>query len=99
MRQHNDILLADKLLLLLREHPRIPRTPKQLGLLLGVSENDIRATITVLRRDGNNIRNKHSIGFWLKDGPAPPLGNLYEDDGRWKDEPPIYDLDSSAAPR
>lgn len=91
MRQHNDILLADKLLLLLREHPRIARTAKQLSLLLGVTDNDIRATITVLRRDGNNIRNKHAVGFWLKDGAAPELGppNSGGGDGRWKDEPPV----------
>lgn len=79
----------ERLLQLFEKEPRRALSANELGRLLGEEEGTIRVAITDLRRNGHNVRNKRSVGFWLEDGPAPPMGPPGNSgDDRWQGEPP-----------
>ncbi len=66
--------------------PGKPQKIEDMAERLNLRPKTIELAITILRRNGFNIRNKRNVGFWLEDGPAPILGG--PGTANWKGEPP-----------
>ena len=79
---------AQGVLAIMRAELGEPKTAEEMARRLGLSERQVRACITVLRRRRYNIRNKPRVGFWLENGPAPPMGDGPGWNYNWQSEPP-----------